>query len=166
MSSLNKAMLIGRLGQDPETRHTQSGSAVTSFSIATNDYWKDKSGNRQERTDWHNIVCWGYQSDFAQNYLKKGSLVYVEGRLQTRNWTDQQNVKHYKTEINARVIQGLDRLQGQGAPDGAASGSEGYADYSPPEGGGEQGGAPQGGQGGAPQGSGNDEPYLEDDIPF
>ena len=162
MSNLNKAMLIGRLGQDPETRHTQSGSAVTSFSIATNDYWKDKSGNRQERTDWHNIVCWGFQSDFAQNYLKKGSLVYVEGRLQTRNWTDQQNVKHYKTEIVARVIQGLDRLQGQGTQDGAASGSgEGYADYSPAEGGGEQGGAPQGGQGG-----GNDEPYLEDDIPF
>ena len=166
MSNLNKAMLIGRLGQDPETRVTKSGSSVTSFTLATNDYWKDKQGNRQEKTDWHNIVAWGHLSDFASNYLRKGRLVYVEGRLQTRDWVDQQNVKHYKTEIVASSIQSLDRQQD--AQQGQAQGGRGgYADYSPA--GQEQGQGQEQNQnqgGGAPRNNQNDEPYLEDDIPF
>ena len=97
MGSLNRAMLIGRLGRDPELRYTKSGGAVASFSIATDSRWKDKEGNQQERTDWHNIVAWGNLADLAQKYLKKGRLVYIEGRLQTSDWVDNQNVKRYKT---------------------------------------------------------------------
>ena len=165
MSNLNKAMLIGRLGRDPETRYTQSGAAVTSFSVATDNNWKDKQGNWQKKTDWHNIVAWDFRAEYAQNYLKKGSLVYVEGRLQTSDWVDKDNVKHYKTEIVASSLQGLDRTQG--GQEGAQSGSGGYADQSQPQGGPQQGGSPQGGgQQGGGQGGGNDEPYLEDDIPF
>lgn len=156
MTNLNKAMLIGRLGQDPETRYTKSGSAVASFTVATNDYWRDKQGNRQEKTDWHNIVAWGQQADFVQNYLKKGRLVYVEGRLQTRDWVDQQNVKHYKTEIVANTIRSLERLE-EGAPAEGRSGSRDYTDYSPARG-------EQSGEGKAT--AEGEEPYLEDDIPF
>ena len=118
MSNLNKAMLSGRLGQDPENRVTKSGSQVVSFTMATNDYWKDKQGNRQEKTDWHNIVVWGWLAEFSANYLRKGKLVYVEGRLQTSNWVDQQNVKHYKTEIVASTIQLLERQSGDEAQGG------------------------------------------------
>jgi single-strand DNA-binding protein len=162
MSNLNKAMLIGRLGQDPETRYTKSGSAVTSFSLATNDFWKDKQGNRQEKTDWHNIVAWGQLADFSQNYLRKGRLVYVEGRLQTRDWVDQQNVKHYKTEIVANTIQLLDRQpDAQGGEGRPAGGRSGYSDYSP------AGDKQQGGEAREPSASQEgEEPYLEDDIPF
>ena len=158
MSNLNKAMLIGRLGRDPEMRVTKSGSQVTSFSVATNDYWKDKQGNKQEKTDWHNIVCWAGLAEYASNYLRKGKLVYVEGRLQTNDWVDQQNVKHYKTEIVANTIQMLERQQGDG-PQGERQGGGGYSDYSP---------APEG-SGGQPAPAGakeGEEPYLEDDIPF
>ena len=167
MSNLNKAMLIGRLGQDPETRVTKSGSSVTSFSLATNDYWKDKQGNRQEKTDWHNVVAWGHLSDFSSNYLRKGRLVYVEGRLQTRDWVDQQNVKHYKTEIVANNIQALERQQDAGQGQGQGGGRGEYSDYSPAGQGSSPGQSPGGSQGGqAPQGNQKDEPYMEDDIPF
>ena len=108
MANLNKVTLIGRLGQDPEIRYTQSGSAVASVNIATNDYWTDKQGEKQERTEWHSLVFWGKLADRAQSYLKKGSQVYVEGRLQTRDWEDQQGQKHYKTEVVVTTMQFLD----------------------------------------------------------
>ena len=113
--NLNKVMLIGRLGRDPEIRYTNSGSAVANFSIATTETWKDKQGERQERTEWHNIVAWGALASFAQNYLAKGKLVYVEGRLQTRDWTDNQNVKRYKTECVANTIRFMEK-QGDSQP--------------------------------------------------
>ena len=108
MANLNKVTLIGRLGQDPEIRYTQSGSAVANTTIATNDYWTDKQGEKQERTEWHGLVLWGRLADLAQSYLKKGSQVYVEGRLQTRDWEDQQGQKHYKTEVVVTTMQFLD----------------------------------------------------------
>jgi len=159
--NLNKVMLIGRLGRDPEIRYTNSGAAVGNFSIATTDNWKDKSGNRQERTEWHNVVAWGRLADFAQNYLKKGKLIYVEGRLQTRDWTDNQNVKHYRTEIVANTINFMEKLTdgpGAGSSGGMPQQNQNY----------NQGGQPQGGP--PPQDSGpppmDDGPYMEDDIPF
>jgi len=108
MASLNRVMLIGRLGQDPEIRYTQTGSAVANVNIATNDYWTDKKGEKQERTEWHSLVLWGKLADLAQSYLKKGSQVYVEGRIQTRDWEDDQSQKHYKTEIVVTTMQFLD----------------------------------------------------------
>src|SRR5262245_25560006 len=124
--TLNKAMLIGRLGRDPEVRYTKSGQAVASFSIATDDGFKDAQGNRQERTEWHNIVAWGKLADFSQNYLKKGREVYVEGRIQTRDWTDKDNVKHYKTEINANTIRFVGpRPQGEGGGGGGRMSEDG-----------------------------------------
>ena len=108
MANLNKVTLIGRLGQDPEIRYTQSGSAVANTTIATNDFWTDKQGEKQERTEWHSLVMWGKLADLAQSYLKKGSQIYVEGRLQTRDWEDQQGQKHYKTEVVVTTMQFLD----------------------------------------------------------
>ena len=108
MASLNKAMLIGRLGQDPEIRYTQSGNAVANLNIATNDYWTDKKGEKQERTEWHSLVLWGKLADLAQTYLKKGSQLYVEGRIQTRDWENDQGQKQYKTEVVVTSMQFLD----------------------------------------------------------
>ena len=93
MGSLNKVMLIGNLGRDPEIRYTQAGSAVANFSLATTDRWTDRQGQRQERTEWHDIVAFDRLADLAQNYLKKGKSVYIEGRLQTRSWEDPQGQK-------------------------------------------------------------------------
>ncbi len=109
MASVNKAILIGNLGKDPELRYTPGGQAVTNFSIATTDKWKDKDGQLQERTDWHNIVAWGRQAEVANEYLKKGSPVYIEGRLQTRSWEDKDGNKRYITEIVTRRLQLLGR---------------------------------------------------------
>ncbi len=110
MAGVNKVMLIGHVGRDAEVRYTQSGQAVASFSIATSETWGGKDGSeRQERTEWHNIVCWGRQAEIAGQYVKKGRQLYVEGRLQTSNWVDPQGVKHYKTEINCRTFQLLGR---------------------------------------------------------
>lgn len=162
MSNLNKAMLIGRLGQDPDSRVTKSGSQVVTFSVATNDYWKDKQGNRQEKTDWHNIVAWAQLADFSANYLRKGKLVYVEGRLQTQNWVDSQNVKHYKTEIVANTIRLLERQSEDGAQSGGdrqGQGQGGYQGYSPAD----EGRVQDAGEAPAKDG---EQPYLEDDIPF
>jgi single-strand DNA-binding protein len=157
--TLNKAMLIGRLGKDPEVRYTKSGDPVASFSLATDDNWKDKQGNRQERTEWHNIVAWGKLADFAQNYLKKGRQVYVEGRIQTRDWTDNQSVKHYKTEVVANSI----RFIGPN-PDGSPRGGD--EDTSSParsRGGQGRGSSAPPSQPQSPEGDGE---YIEDDIPF
>jgi single-strand DNA-binding protein len=157
MSNLNKVMLIGRLGRDPEIRYTKSGSAVANIRMATTDFWKDREGNRQERTEWHTIVAWGRLADLAQNYLKKGRLIYVEGRLQTRDWTDNQNVKRYATEIVANNIQFLERQDAQQRGEGPAP-PERQAERQL-----ERGAAPYPEEAGEPTEEGA---YLEDDIPF
>lgn len=140
---LNKVMLIGNLGRDPEVRSTPSGQPVATFSIATSRRWKDKEGNRQEQTEWHNIVAWGRTAEVCGQYLHKGKQVYVEGRLQTRSWDDKQTgVKKYKTEVICDVMQML----GQKGDSQQGGGSGGYR-------------APTGG------GGGGTEPE-DDDIPF
>ncbi len=97
--SVNKAILVGRLGRDPETRFTSSGQAVCNFSIATDETYKDRNGERQKRTEWHRIVMWGRLAELAQQYLKKGSMVYVEGRIQSRQWDDREGQKRTSFEI-------------------------------------------------------------------
>ena len=101
MSSLNKVMLIGNLGRDPEVRFTPDGSPVATFSLATGEVWTDKSGTRQERTEWHNIVAWNKLADLAKRYLSKGRQVYIEGRIRTREWDDRDGNKRRTTEIIA-----------------------------------------------------------------
>ncbi len=109
MAGVNKVILIGNLGRDPELRYTPSGSAVTKFSLATSMRWKDRDGQQQERTDWHNIVAFGRQAEICNEYLKKGSQVYVEGRIQTRSYDDKDGNKKYITEIIVRSMQILGR---------------------------------------------------------
>ncbi len=99
--TVNKVILLGRLGKDPDLRYTPSGAAVATFSLATNLVWKDQDGNQKELTEWHRIVAWRKLAEIASNYLKKGSLVYIEGRLQTRSWNDKNNVTRYTTEVVA-----------------------------------------------------------------
>ncbi len=99
--SVNKVILVGRLGRDPETRYTSGGQAVCHFSLATDETFKDKSGERQKRTEWHKIVAWGKKAEFAQQYLKKGQEVYVEGSIRTNEWTDKENQKRTTVEIIA-----------------------------------------------------------------
>ncbi|MDZ7291317.1 MAG: single-stranded DNA-binding protein [candidate division KSB1 bacterium] len=106
---LNKVMLIGHLGGDPELKYTPGGQAVATFSVATNEVYKDKEGNPQERAEWHRIVAWNRLAEVAAEYLKKGQQVYVEGRLQTRSWNDKDGVKRYITEIVANTFQFLGR---------------------------------------------------------
>lgn len=101
MSTLNKATIIGRLGQDPEVRTTQGGTKVATLSIATSEKWKGKDGQTQERTEWHRVVAWGRTAEVARDYLKKGSQVYIEGPIQTREWEDKDGQKRYTTEIKA-----------------------------------------------------------------
>ncbi len=108
MSSLNKAMIIGRLGIDPEVRYTQSNTAVATLRVATNERYKDSNGEWQENTEWHRVVAWSRLAEYTQQYIKKGSLVYIEGSIQTRSWEDQQGQKRYTTEIKARSIKILD----------------------------------------------------------
>jgi single-strand DNA-binding protein len=116
MSSLNKVMLIGNLGKDPEIRYTQDGSPVASFSLATSETWTDKSGNRQEHTEWHNIVAWTRLAELSKRYLSKGRQVYIEGRLRTREWSDKDGNKRRTTEVIASqmVLLGA-RQQAEGA---------------------------------------------------
>ncbi|WP_421774859.1 single-stranded DNA-binding protein [Gracilimonas sp.] len=108
MSSLNKAMLIGNLGQDPEVRYTQSNTAVATLSIATSERFKDSNGEYQERTEWHRVVAWGRTAEICQQYLSKGSKVYIEGPIQTRQWEDKDGQKRYTTEIKALQMVMLD----------------------------------------------------------
>ena len=160
MANLNKVMLIGRLGQDPEIRYTQSGSAVANAIIATNDYWTDKQGEKQERTEWHSLVLWDRLADLAQSYLKKGSQVYIEGRLQTRNWVDQQGQKHYKSEVVVTTLQFLDTKSSEGG-DLIVDGSSDYSDSSA---------TPQTSSPSADSANGQkniqDDNFIKDDIPF
>ena len=135
---LNKAMIIGNLGRDPEVRTTPSGQPVANFSVATTRKWKDQDGNQQEKTEWHDIVCWGRQAEIAGQYLTKGKQVYIEGRLETRSWEDKTHGdKRYRTEIICYNFQMLGR----------------------------RGDSAEGGGGGAAQQSGGGGSF-DDDIPF
>jgi single-strand DNA-binding protein len=115
--NLNRAIVLGRVTADPQLRTTAGGQSVTSFGVATNRTWTDKDGKKQEDAEFHNIVCWGKQAEVARNYLKKGSLVLVEGRLATRSWTDKQNQQRKATEIIAEHLQlGPKPQSGTGMP--------------------------------------------------
>lgn len=121
MAGVNKAIIIGRLGRDPEVRYTPSGSAVANFSVATSEEWKDKeTGEKRERTEWHRIVAFNRLGEICGEYLSKGRQVYIEGRIQTREWEDQNGVKRYTTEIVANQMQmlGARDSAGGGRPDG------------------------------------------------
>jgi len=109
MSSVNKVIIIGRLGRDPEIKYTATGQAVANLSVATDESYKDREGNKVEKSEWHRIVAWGKQAEFCGNYLAKGRLVYVEGKLETRKWTDKDGAEKYTTEIKADRVQGLDK---------------------------------------------------------
>ena len=116
MSSLNKAMIIGRLGADPEVRYTQNNTAVANMSVATSERYRDKNGEQQENTEWHRVVAWGRTAEICQEYLKKGSLVYFEGPIQTREWEDKDGQKRYTTEVKALTMQMLDSRGSDSAP--------------------------------------------------
>ncbi len=140
MASVNKVILLGNLGRDPEVRFTQGGTPVANFTMATTERWNDPSGEKKEKTEWHRIVVWGKQAEIAGEYLKKGRPVFVEGSLQTREWTDRDGNKRYTTEVRAQRLQLLGRPDDRGAQPGG-----------PPA---EDTGAPA------------DASYAEDDIPF
>ena len=107
MSGVNKAIVVGRLGADPEVKTVSSGQTVARLSVATSEVWNDREGQKQERTEWHKVVVWGKLADICGKYLSKGRQVYLEGRLQTRSWEDQQGQKRYTTEIVANTVQFL-----------------------------------------------------------
>lgn len=109
---VNKVILVGRLGRDPEVRYTGSGQAVANFSVATDEQWKDRNGEKQQRTEWHKLVAWGKLAEIVQQYVVKGQLVYIEGKLQTRKWKDKENVERYTTEIVADTLRMLSRGNG------------------------------------------------------
>ena len=117
MASVNKVIIIGNLGRDPETRYMPDGGAITNISVATTDTWKDKNGEKQEKTEWHRVAFFGKLAEIAGEYLKKGSQVYVEGRLQTRKWQDKDGQDKYTTEIVANQMQMLGSRQGMGGGD-------------------------------------------------
>jgi single-strand DNA-binding protein len=164
MASVNKVILIGNLGRDPETRYTTGGDAICNLNIATSEQWKDKSGEKQERTEWHRVVLFGRQAEIAGEYLKKGRSVYIEGRLQTRKYTDKDGVEKYSTEIVG------DRMQLLGSREGGSGGGD--VDFGSGAGGGSRsGGAGSGGgSGGAAKSGGgakrSNPDELDDDIPF
>jgi single-strand DNA-binding protein len=139
MASVNKVILLGNLGRDPEVRFTQGGTPVANFTMATTERWNDPSGEKKEKTEWHRIVVWGKQAEIAGEYLKKGRPVFVEGSLQTREWTDRDGNKRYTTEVRAQRLQLLGRPDDRG---GSAGG-------------------PPAEDAGEPAGS-----FAEDDIPF
>lgn len=130
--SVNKAILVGRLGRDPETRYTGGGQAVANFTMATDESYKDRTGERQKRTEWHRIVLWGKLAEIAQQYLKKGMLVYIEGRIQTRQWEDKRDgQKRTSTEIVASSMKML-TSKGEGVAAGVAAGGGASGGFSRP----------------------------------
>jgi len=161
MASVNKAIIVGNLGRDPEMRYTQNNTPVATFSVATTDQWSDKSGERQERTEWHRVVAWARLAEICGQYLKKGKQVYIEGRLQTREWEDKTGQKRYTTEIVAREMQMLGR-----AGDGPSQESYGQQQPARP--------AQQANQANQAKQGGDKDPFPEapmpgsddDDLPF
>ena len=122
---LNRAMILGRLTRDPEVKSTPSGQSVANIGVATSRVWKDASGTRQERPEYHNVVLWGKLADIAGQYLGKGRRVYIEGRLETRDWTGQDGVKRYRTEVIAENLIMLDAPRGGGSPGESFGGGKG-----------------------------------------
>ncbi|MDR3608088.1 MAG: single-stranded DNA-binding protein [Oligoflexia bacterium] len=156
--SVNKVILVGRLGQNPEVRYTPSGAAVANFSVATNESWNDKSGQKQERTEWHRVVVWGKLAELCNQFLVKGRQVYLEGRLQTRQWQDKDGQTKYTTEIQAQTVQFLggnagDQPQRQNNNQAQSQGQYGSAPAM---------GAPMG----MDTGRADEPSFTEDDIPF
>lgn len=131
--NLNKAMIIGNVTRDPEVRTTPSGQTVTSFGVATNRRWKDQSGQQKEQVEYHNVVAWRKLADIIGQYVKKGSKIYVEGRLQTRSWDDQSGVKRYKTEIIAENMIMLDKKGEAGMVEGEVKKSSPADESTQPE---------------------------------
>ena len=182
MASINKVILIGNLGRDPELKYTPQGRPVVNFSMATTEKWTSKDGEKQEKTEWHNIVLWGRQAEIANQYLKKGNSCYIEGRITTRSWEDKDKVKRYRTEIEGQTLQFLGGKDGGGGggrsepppqtdeyydsyPDSFGGSSGGGGGY----GGGSSGGGGYGGGGGSSGGSssgGDASSAADDDLPF
>ena len=162
MASVNKVILIGNLGRDPETRYTTGGDAVTNLNIATSETWKDKAGEKQEKTEWHRVVLFGRQAEIAGEYLKKGRSVYIEGRLQTRKYTDKDGVEKYATEVVGDRMQLLGSREGSGSGDAEMSGGGGGGGG----GGRREGGAPSGGGKPAAAARKPATDDFDDDIPF
>lgn len=157
--TVNKAILIGRLGKDPETRYMTNGEAVTNVSLATSENYKDKSGEKQERTEWHNLVLYRRLAEIAGEYLKKGSMIYVEGRIQTRKWQDKEGKDRYTTEIIVNEMKML------GSKPGSGSGSfEVVDDHSAPSASSARN-APAAKPAAVPAAKGNFDNF-DDDIPF
>jgi len=170
--SVNKVILVGNLGRDPEVRSFPNGGKVVNLRIATSETWRDKqSGERKERTEWHSVAIFNEAlGKIAEQYLRKGSTVYIEGQLETRKWQDQSGADRYTTEIVLRqyrgeltLLGGRDGGGGMGGGMGDDRGSGGYDDY---QGGGASGGSYGGGRGGAGGGGGGGRPDLDDEIPF
>ena len=165
---VNKVILIGNLGADPEVRYTPDGAPVANFNLATSESWTNKSGERQERTEWHRIVMWRKLAEIAGQYLRKGSKIYVEGKLKTRSWEDQSGQKRYMTEVEVNDMQMLDSRgdSGGGGMQGGGMQSGGQ------QGGGQQGGGMQGGGGGGGGSTGGSGASGiggrgdDDDLPF
>ncbi|MCM0605571.1 MAG: single-stranded DNA-binding protein [Xanthomonadaceae bacterium] len=158
--SVNKVILVGRLGQAPEVRYTPSGAAVANFSVATNESWTDKSGQKQEKTEWHRVVVWGKLAELCKTYLAKGRQVYIEGKMQTRQWEDKKDGQtKYTTEVMAQTVQFLGATAGAGAgasrEDGAQMGAPSYG-----------GGAMANSMATASAFDASTPQMMEDDIPF
>ncbi len=163
MASVNKVILVGNLGRDPEVRYMPDGAAITNISVATTDAWKDKNGEKQERTEWHRVAFFGKLAEIAGEYLKKGSQVYLEGRLQTRKWQDKEGQDRYTTEIVADRMQMLGSRSGMGG--GAAS--DGGERSAPPQFDDASGGGAAGAKKPAAAKAGASKfDDFEDDIPF
>jgi single-strand DNA-binding protein len=156
MASLNKVILIGNLGKDPETRYMPNGEAVTNITIATTETWKDKAGEKQEKTEWHRITFYRRLAEIAGEYLKKGSQIYVEGRLETRKWQDKEGKDRYTTEVIASEMKMLGSRPGMGGGDSSER------DGPPSQG----SSKPSGGSSSAAKGGAAKFDDFEDDIPF
>ncbi|AEJ01214.1 single-strand binding protein [Nitrosomonas sp. Is79A3] len=154
MASVNKVILIGNLGKDPETRYMSNGDAITNITIATTDTWKDKNGEKQEKTEWHRVTFYRKLAEIAGEYLKKGKPVYIEGRLETRKWTDKSGVERYTTDI---IANDMKMLGSGGRSDRGDSGNDDGFEQS-------RSSAPAGSKSRTPAGTGFDD--MDDDIPF
>ena len=169
MASVNKVILIGNLGRDPEVRYAPSGSAICNVTLATSRQWKDKtSGEKQEETEWHRVVFYDRLAEIAGEYLKKGRPVYIEGRLKTRKWTDKEGAEKYTTEIIADSMQLLGGREGGGGGGGSDEDGGGYSERSAPQ---QRSApasrpAPQAAGRAAPQKSSTGFDSMDDDIPF
>ncbi len=165
MAGVNKAILVGNLGRDPELRYTQGGQAVANFSLATSESFSTKDGRREERTEWHRIVVWGKVAENCAQYLSKGRTVYIEGRIQTREWENKEGQKQRTTEVVAQTVQflGGPRGEGGGGAGGGRPGGDGGGGNSFGGGGNSGGGSGSGGSGGGFDPGGEPPPS---DVPF